>query len=114
MSGTQHFSRMNYHVRRGLREIVAPSHKIGKAHWAAIPEEFNHACAYCGVRGSAENRGIVADHLIAVTEYGELVAGNTVPACQSCNDSRGKVVPQFGCYGSATRRRCRRALSALV
>ncbi|WP_159985210.1 HNH endonuclease [Pseudomonas sp. Irchel 3E13] len=80
---------MNYNVRRGLREIVASSHRLNKADWISILEEFDGRCSYCGSEASAENRGIVADHLIPVTEFGELVAGNTVPACQTCNDSRG-------------------------
>ncbi|MDP3857945.1 MAG: HNH endonuclease signature motif containing protein [Stagnimonas sp.] len=89
MKGTQHFSRLGYNVRRGLREIVAPSHKIPKTAWLEVLNEFSQACAYCGAAASAENRGIVPDHLVAVTDYGELVAGNTIPACQTCNDSRG-------------------------
>jgi hypothetical protein len=32
----------------------------------------------------------VPDHLVPVTRFGELVVGNTVSACQSCNDSRGE------------------------
>jgi hypothetical protein len=87
--GTQHFSRMNYNVRRGLREIVAPCHRVSKKDWVSILAEFREACAYCGSTRSAENRGIVPDHLVAVTEFGELVPGNIVPACQTCNDSRG-------------------------
>jgi NMD protein affecting ribosome stability and mRNA decay len=89
MKGTQHFSRMGYNVRRGLREIVAPAHRLSKAHWSAVLEEFSHVCAYCGGAPSAANRGIVPDHLVAVTDHGELVPGNTIPACQTCNDSRG-------------------------
>jgi len=27
---------------------------------------------------------------VPVTRFGELVLGNTVPACQACNDSRGE------------------------
>lgn len=80
---------MNYIVCRGLREIVAPSHRIAKSDWAEILKEFEHVCAYCGQIATAENRGIVPDHLVAVTQYGELVLGNTVPACQACNDARG-------------------------
>ncbi|MEE9928554.1 HNH endonuclease signature motif containing protein [Microvirgula aerodenitrificans] len=89
MKGTKHFSRMNYNVRRGLREIVASDHKISDRDWKLILSEFNGTCAYCGEPASAENRGIVPDHLVAVTDFGELVPGNIVPACQTCNDSRG-------------------------
>lgn len=90
MAGTSHFPRLNYHVRRGLCEIVAPTHRMTDKEWIEILDEFGQACAYCGEGASAANRGIVADHLIPVKEYGELVAGNTIPACQTCNDSRGK------------------------
>lgn len=89
MKGTQHFSRMNYNVRRGLREIVAPDHRVSKQEWALVLAEFDGTCAYCGATASAENRGIVPDHLVAVTDFGELIPGNIVPACQTCNDSRG-------------------------
>jgi len=89
MKGTQHFPRMNYNVRRGLREIVAPDHRISKSEWALVLAQFANTCAYCYAAPSAENRGLVPDHLIAVTDFGELVPGNIVPACQTCNDSRG-------------------------
>ncbi|MGY1488530.1 HNH endonuclease [Methylobacillus pratensis] len=80
---------MNYNVRRGLREIVAPDHRVSKQEWALVLAEFCGTCAYCGSNASAENRGIIPDHLVAVTDFGELVPGNIVPACQTCNDSRG-------------------------
>lgn len=89
MKGTQYFSRLNYNVQRGLREIVAPAHRISDQDWARVLCEFDSTCAYCGAISSAENRGIVPDHLVAVTDFGELVSGNIVPACQTCNDSRG-------------------------
>lgn len=72
-----------------MREIVASSHRMTKLEWASTLEEFDGRCAYCGEVSTASNRGIVGDHLIPVTEFGELVVGNTVPACQTCNDSRG-------------------------
>jgi len=80
---------MHYHVARGLREIVAPRQIISKAHWKTVLEEFGGLCIFCGSAETAENRGIVPDHLLPVTQFGELVLGNTVPACQTCNDSRG-------------------------
>jgi len=90
MPGTKHFTRMQYHVARGLREIVAPRQVMPKAQWERIKEEFDNRCVFCGQQGSKENRGIVPDHLIPVTQFGELVVGNTVPSCQTCNDSRGE------------------------
>ena len=81
---------MQYNVARGLREIVAPRQTMRKAHWEQIKQEFSGHCLFCGQSGTKENRGIVPDHLIPVTRFGELVIGNTVPACQTCNDSRGE------------------------
>jgi len=80
---------MSYHVSRGLREIVAPRQKMSKKQWQAVRDEYGGLCVFCGSEGTKENRGIVADHLISVTRFGELVLGNTVPACQKCNDTRG-------------------------
>lgn len=90
MPGTKHFSRMKYNVARGLREIVAPRQTMPKAQWEQVKAEFGGHCIFCGQTGTKENRGIVPDHLIPVTRFGELVVGNTVPACQTCNDSRGE------------------------
>ena len=89
MAGTKHFTRMQYHVSRGIREIVAPRQTIPHAEWKRIQDEFDNVCVFCEQPGTRENRGIIADHLIPATQFGELVLGNTVPACQSCNDSRG-------------------------
>jgi len=88
MPGTRHFSRMQYHVSRGLREVVAPRQTMPKVLWGHIKGEFGGRCAYCRQPATKENRGIVPDHLIPVTKFGELVVGNTVPACQDCNDTR--------------------------
>ena len=89
MPGTKHFTRMQYTVSRGLREIVAPRQTMSPAQWENIKVEFNGLCVFCGSGPTIANRGIVPDHLIPVTLFGELVMGNTVPACQTCNDSRG-------------------------
>lgn len=90
MPGTKHFTRMQYNVSRGLREIIAPRQTMSKADWKLVLEDFKAICVFCGSEGAAGNRGIVPDHLIPATQFGELVLGNTVPACQTCNDSRGE------------------------
>lgn len=89
MPGTKHFTRMQYNVSRGLREIVAPRQTMPTAQWQRVKDEFGGLCVFCGSDATKENRGIVPDHLIPVTHFGELVIGNTVPSCQTCNDSRG-------------------------
>lgn len=89
MAGTKHFTRMNYHVSRGLREIVAPRQTMPGKEWEEIKRSFDDRCSYCGQGATIENRGIVADHVVPATEFGEFVKGNVIPACQTCNDSRG-------------------------
>jgi 5-methylcytosine-specific restriction endonuclease McrA len=91
IKGTKHFPRLRYNVSRGLREIIAPLQQMQYEVWQAILAEFEGRCAYCGQGSTQENRGIVPDHLIPVTEYGELVVSNAVPACQTCNDARGNL-----------------------
>lgn len=89
MPGTRHFSRMNYNVQRGLRELLNERF-ITKAQWRAILDFFSHRCVFCGIEHSGNNRtGLVPDHLIAAAHYGELCMGNAVPSCQDCNDRRG-------------------------
>ncbi len=87
--GTRHFPRLAYNAARGLREIVAPVQTMPGEVWDAILQEFQGRCVYCGQGPTKENRGIVPDHVVPATDFGELVIGNTVPACQTCNDARG-------------------------
>ncbi len=89
MKGTRHFPRLAYNAARGLREIVAPVQTMPGAVWDGILQEFEGRCVYCGQGPTKENRGIVPDHVVPATQFGELVIGNVVPACQTCNDSRG-------------------------
>jgi len=89
MAGTNHFSRIHYNFMRGLREIVAPRQKLNDEDWKVLLDRFDGRCAFCNEPATKENRGIVADHLVAAAQFGELVLGNVVPSCQTCNDSRG-------------------------
>jgi len=90
MAGTKHFSRMNYHVKRGMRELL--SHRdLSNSEWIEIREFFGNVCAFCGCADTGNRRtGIVPDHLIPAVEHGENCIGNIVPSCQDCNDHRGK------------------------
>jgi len=81
---------MQYNVARGLREIVAPRQTMSTKQWEEIRLEFGGRCIFCGKVGTNENIGIVPDYLFPVTRFGDLVIGNTVPASQTCNDSRGE------------------------
>jgi hypothetical protein len=89
LTRTRHFSRMNYHVQRGFREILNERY-INALEWQTILGFFDNRCAFCGATHSGNSRtGIIPDHLIPASAFGELCIGNTVPACQDCNDRRG-------------------------
>lgn len=53
--------------------------------WVAVLEFFNHECAYCG-----KKEGLEQEHIIPVDKGGKYEIGNIVPACRSCNASKGK------------------------
>ncbi len=89
LTKTRYFSRMNYQVQRGLREILNERF-VSTEEWRLILDFFRDRCAFCGKEHTGSNRtGIIPDHLIPASQYGELCLGNTVPSCQDCNDSRG-------------------------
>lgn len=48
--------------------------------------DFDHTCAYCGASGDLQ-----IEHVVPISKGGEHHLGNIVPACQSCNFSKGKA-----------------------
>lgn len=57
--------------------------------WKTILVVFNHRCAYCG----ATDR-ITQDHVIPLSQGGTDSIENVVPACRSCNSSKGDKTPE--------------------
>lgn len=49
---------------------------------------FNGECAYCGCTPRRGQR-LTRDHLEPVSHGGRTVHGNIIPACSSCNSSKG-------------------------
>jgi 5-methylcytosine-specific restriction endonuclease McrA len=75
--------RTHNHVRRS-RELQAPG-EHSTAEWLLKLQEFGHRCAYCGTEGADFHR----DHLVPLVDGGSNSIGNIVPACPSCNLSKG-------------------------
>lgn len=69
--------------RRRSREASLPA-TLTKEEWEDIKARFNYTCAYCGASVTLER-----DHILALTKGGALSKDNIVPACKSCNSSKG-------------------------
>ena len=54
------------------------------AQWNKAKEYFNNRCCYCG-----EEKLLAQEHFIAIGNSGEYGASNILPACKSCNSSKG-------------------------
>lgn len=58
------------------------------AQWLAIKTAYRNRCAYCGMKKS-----LTQDHIIPVSKGGDHTASNIIPACRSCNSSKGARRP---------------------
>jgi 5-methylcytosine-specific restriction endonuclease McrA len=72
--------------RRRARLLDSRSPGVTPAQWAEICEVSGHACAYCLRLGLKLTR----DHVEPISRGGRDEPSNVVPACTSCNSSKGK------------------------
>lgn len=72
------------HARRaralGNRDLI----DVTAAEWLAIRNRFGHRCAYCERSGPLQ-----MDHVVPIVRGGRHAPANIVPACRSCNSSKG-------------------------
>lgn len=59
-------------------------HDYNKEDWSFALNFFSHSCAYCGVKERMEQ-----EHIMPVSKGGPYIASNIIPACRSCNASKG-------------------------
>lgn len=83
MAGSS-FSRMSTQVKRGLSDLRCID-KLSKKRWLEIVEHYNHQCVYC-----SQKTKLVKDHLVPLLGGEKENFGIIVPACQPCNDNKGK------------------------
>lgn len=69
--------------RRGESNVSYTHHE-----WKETVIFFGGACAYCG-RTMRKGERLTRDHLEPVKEGGQTTQENIVPACSSCNSSKG-------------------------
>jgi 5-methylcytosine-specific restriction endonuclease McrA len=69
--------------------------------WQIVKDHFNNKCAYCG-----KEKPLAQEHFIPLSKGGEYTHNNIIPACQSCNCSKGNKhfdewYPTFEHYNKA-------------
>ena len=70
------------HLRREREKLLGNTYSSKT--WEYTKQYFNNRCCYCGKELPLER-----DHLIAVINGGPTQGNNIVPACKSCNSSKG-------------------------
>lgn len=82
-------------VRNKHAEFVGHQRGRGEAdidytytEWRETVIFFGGTCCYCG-RTMRKGETLTRDHLVPFSEGGKTEQGNVVPACKSCNSSKG-------------------------
>ena len=77
---------IEYNNTRRARKLSAEGNGITARQWRNLKEEYNHLCAYCN-----QKKPLAMDHIVPLSEDGRHDAENIIPACRSCNSSKGKL-----------------------
>lgn len=102
--------RLAAHRRRSRkRELPAT---FNEAQWKFSVEYFNGVCAYCGNPPSFfdHNRVLQQEHFVPLVKGGSFSVENILPACQSCNYSKGDQDPEEWVIKRFGKRRAQLAL----
>ena len=76
-----------YSQRRRARRRLLPA-TLTVEQWEQIKKDFDGKCAYCG-----EELPLEQEHFLPLTKGGEYTVDNIIPACRSCNCSKGVKLP---------------------
>jgi len=95
-----------FRIRRHKRAAIEkelPS-TLTRIQWEDIKIVFNNCCAYCG-----KEKPLEQDHFVALIKNGENSHNNIIPACKSCNCSKGAKLfsewyPKFKHYSKKRER----------
>jgi len=80
---TGSFAYAKYQLRRSILENALEKNLTTEDYEDAL--EFFGGCAFCGAKQAPRK-----DHLIPVIQRGDFTRHNVVPACQKCDDSKGR------------------------
>ena len=70
--------------RNGLTTRRMIKEQVTTDEWKEILVRFDNTCAYCG-----SNKDLTQDHIKAISKGGKHEVNNLVPACKTCNSSKG-------------------------
>lgn len=73
----------NGEVRRA-RQRNLPAFKVTDREWRRLCNRFDNRCAYC-----SERKSLQREHVVPISRGGQHSIGNLLPACKSCNLSKG-------------------------
>lgn len=61
--------------------------------WWNVLKEFDYTCVYCGKTRTRSGRRVrlTRDHIVPLIKGGDNTRSNIVPACRSCNSSKGSL-----------------------
>jgi 5-methylcytosine-specific restriction endonuclease McrA len=72
------------YARKRKRRMDRREHDLTDDQWAALQDAWG-GCAYCGTTDGALQK----DTVLAISRGGRYTLDNVVPACRSCNASKG-------------------------
>lgn len=79
-------SRAKTHLRKARKRGLVST--FTRSQWHACLEYFHHTCAYCGAQQDFWHV-LEQDHYMPLSAGGGYTADNIIPACKSCNSSKG-------------------------
>src|SRR5690606_22558633 len=71
-------------IRRRALKAAADINYVSTKDWTRLVRRFEGRCAYCGASGPLH-----MDHIVPLARGGRHGIGNLLPACASCNCSKG-------------------------
>lgn len=78
-------------ARDYLFNLEAMTSKEAKKLWRqSIRKAWDNKCAYCG-QPPIDEKSLTLDHVKPKSKGGEDLTANCVPACKSCNHSKGSL-----------------------
>ena len=90
--------------RRARKAAVV--HDLTAEQWESTLEYFGYQCAYCGQKEDLEQ-----DHFVPLCMGGGYTVGNIIPACPSCNSSKGGGDPNVWCQRHVAPKRLKRIVA---